>query len=179
MERAALTATVDASAHATRHAKPSRAAEPALSASARLRRMADKIEVVERVKDLLERVQPAMPATDAETMDRSVLIECETLLRFLSGERITGAEYEALRDGEATNFMGGYHLEPLAETYPGDAVVEWQFEEVIVDHLLRCAAHVLLTSVMTDRVVNAPEFAKDLARLRRLLARIAPKACSG
>lgn len=143
-----------------------------LTASARLRRIADKIEIVERTKAVLDALALGMPEGAGEAEDRAHLVECETMMRFLAGEAITGAQYDDLRDCEITNFLGGYHLEPLAEAYPLDAVVVWSFEETTVDCLLRVAYRVLDLVFASGALATVPpECNGDLARLRRLVGK--------
>nr|UMO80328.1 hypothetical protein [Pandoravirus aubagnensis] len=148
-------------------------ASKVLTASARLRRIADKFEIIERTKAVVDALVLGMPEDADEAEDRAHLVECETMLRFLAGEPITGAQYDDLRDCEITNFLGGYHLEPLAEAHPLDAVVVWSFEETTVDCLLRVAYRVL-TLVFASGALAAtvpPECNGDLVRLRRLVAK--------
>ncbi|WBR14969.1 hypothetical protein pkur_cds_795 [Pandoravirus kuranda] len=143
-----------------------------LTASARLRRIADKIEIIERTKTVVDALALGMPEGATETEDRAHLVECEAMLRFLAGEAITGAQYNDLRDCEITNFLGGYHLEPLAEKHPLDAVVAWSFEETTVDWLLRVACRVLALVFASGTLETMPpERNGDLARLRRLVAK--------
>lgn len=148
-------------------------ASKVLTASARLRRIADKIEIIERTKGVVDALVLGMPdGTTNEAEDRAHLVECETMLRFLAGEAITGAQYDDLRDCEITNFLGGYHLEPLAEAYPLDAVVVWSFEESTVDCLLRVAHRVLDLAFASGALTTVPpECNGDLARLRRLITK--------
>jgi hypothetical protein len=131
--------------------------------------MADKVEIVERVKDILSKMTPLFPSADRERNDRACLVECEALFAFLAGEHITGAEYAQLRDTEVTNFLGGYHMEPLAEDKPIHAVIEWQFEEVIIDRLLECAMRVLLSLDVDDPAICALQVRENIGQTLRLI----------
>lgn len=144
------------------------------SASARLRRIADKVEMIERTKAVVRRLAPPMPADDAQAQHRAALVDAEALLHYLAGRPLTGVEFDELRDGEVTNHLGGYHLEPLAEAHPHEAVVTWRFEESVVDALVSASYHVLLTTVMPEVEAGVPvDCVRDMARLRGLVARYA------
>ncbi|AGO83246.1 hypothetical protein pdul_cds_987 [Pandoravirus dulcis] len=144
------------------------------SASARLRRIADKVEILERTKAVVRRLAPPMPADDAQAQHRAMLVDAEALLHYLAGRPLTGLEFDELRDGEVTNHLGGYHLEPLAEAHPHEAVVTWRFEESVVDALVYSAYHVLLATVMPEVHTAVPiDCVEDMTRLRGLVAQYA------
>nr|UMO78243.1 hypothetical protein [Pandoravirus belohorizontensis] len=148
--------------------------EDITSASARLRRIADKVEIIERTKAVVRRLQPRMPADDAQAQHRATLVDAEALLHYLAGRPLTGLEFDELRDGEVTNHLGGYHLEPLAEAHPHEAVVAWRFEESVIDTLVSAAYHVLLTTVMPEVHTAVPvDCVDDMTRLRGLIAQYA------
>lgn len=109
-------------------------------ASTTLRRIAEKLRFVADLADPAAPVPQGGPADlapdgcDYSTLQKRYLaVESGRLLRFLAGEPITGREYDMLRDGEVTNFLGGHHLEPLAAGSPDAAVVRWRFEADIID----------------------------------------------
>lgn len=148
--------------------------EDITSASARLRRIADKVEIIERTKAVVRRLGPRMPADDAQAQHRATLVDAEALLHYLAGRPLTGLQFDELRDGEVTNHLGGYHLEPLAEAHPHEAVVMWRFEESVVDTLVSASYHVLLATVMPEVEAAVPaDCVEDMMRLRGLVARCA------